>query len=450
MTQARRILLKSSPTDETTPGDGVLLGKALAMDHRRVLVARDLMKSSPMMAEAVISGLLFQGADVIDAGVLSAPATAVAASDYDCAVYVVGREGMTSGYILLNPDGRMYTDRQIRHLELVFQTPPQPPEHDGLGRYTRIDGLADGYDRHILENLRTGFKNFIILDCRCGTTTGSILNLLSKVGVDAFAFNTHDDPNYEPYARNGDEGTDNLEDIVRISPGSIGIRLNGTGTAMEVVDERGELLSMDTVFSLLIMYLKPNSIAIPIDAPSVIEDAFLGRIPIEIETPFSDDNRRYDLTLTEDNASAICDAVAEGVELGYYHGSILFNNGAKIGDGIHAAVLMAEMSGDNSLHQMARALPEYFRESEVYPCEIKADMFRHACEDNLGQYQGRYSRYGNAFRISMDSGWFIIRYTSSGGDNQIEVIAESQDRAYLLGMMEIADEIVDLILVKEQ
>ena len=47
MPQAERILLRSSPSEDTSPEMGLLLGHALAMDHRKVVVGRDLMRSTP-------------------------------------------------------------------------------------------------------------------------------------------------------------------------------------------------------------------------------------------------------------------------------------------------------------------------------------------------------------------------------------------------------------------
>ena len=134
MTQIGRVVLKSSRTENLKPEDGITLGRALAMDHKKVLVGRDSSSSSAMMANSVISGLLFQGTDIIDAGIVSAPAVAMSSVKGDCTVYVAGRRDMVSGYYLLNPDGSMFRDDQIRHLDLFFQNPPARP--------TQFTGIA--------------------------------------------------------------------------------------------------------------------------------------------------------------------------------------------------------------------------------------------------------------------------------------------------------------------
>ncbi len=450
MYNVRRILLKSSSAGETSPDHGIVLGRALAMDHRKIIVARDLMKSSSMMSEAIISGLLFQGADVVDIGVVSLPAAAMAASKADCTVYIAGRTGMMSGYFLLNPDGSMFKDSQLRHLDLVFHKPPEAPDHDSLGNYMHRDGVTEDYNRYMTSQLSKGIVCSVIVDCNCGTTSDSIPQILNGMGADVFAFNTHRDPNYRPFMMAADEDSDNaLESLVKNSPGTIGLRMNGTGTAVEVIDESGNLLSNDQVFAMLVSYLRPKSIAIPVDSSSLIVDAYNRELNLDLETPFEDEGHE-EIVMTVDNASAVCEAVASGVELGYHHGSIVYNSGAALGDGIRTAAFITQLSANNSLRRLVGSFPEYLRESKTYECQMRGDAFRHALDENIGPLADRCTQYGDAYRIQMEKGWFMIRHTTSQkGDNTVEVLAESKDRAYLVGLMEIGDEIVARILRNE-
>ncbi len=443
------MVLKSSQTGDIKPEDGVILGRALAMDKRRVAVARDLMRSSTMMAEAVISGLLSQGASVVDLGEVSAPAAAFAADRTDCTVYVVGREGMMSGYYLLNPDGSMFTESQIRHLDLVYVNPPPAPDHTGLGNYSRMIGVTAEYNNWVMEQFSGEIGCSVILDCRCGITSESVPQILNKLGADVLAFNTHRDSDYRPFSKGADEdGTDILEELVAQSPGSIGIRMNGTGTAMEVIAENGEPIPMDIVFAMIVMYLRPGSIAIPSDSPSAIIDAFEGRIDADI-TPSRNEADEHRLIITDDSASAVCDAVSEGAEIGFYHGSIVFGNGPALGDGIVAATLVTRIAGENSIHRILESFPEYYREEKTFECEMKVDAFKHAMEENLGGLADRCTRYDNGFRFVMDEGWFLIRHFTRLEEYNIGIVAESKDRAYIIGMMEVAGDIVREILRNE-
>lgn len=442
MTQIGRVVLKSSRTENLKPEDGIILGRALAMDHGKVLVARDSSSSSTMMANAVIAGLLFQGADVQDLGVISAPAAAMGSIRGDCTIYVAGRQGMVSGYFLLNPDGSMFRDEQIRHLDLFFQNPPARPSHEKLGRYTLRDGITEDFNRKIASMFKGDTKCTVFLDCRCGTASDSIPQILNKLGADIVTIDAQRDTDY----LGSSEGCDRLMDIVAKNPGCIGIRINRAGTAIEVIDETGRLLPMETVFALLVLYLRPPSIALPVNSSSLMEDVFENGIQSEIETPFPEAESRKTV-LTRDNASAVCEAMIAGTDLGYYHGSILFGGEAAIGDGIRAAAVIAQMAGSNSLHRLADLMPEYLRVEKSVDCGFKAEMFRHLFEDNAKGLAGKWTQYGDSFRIVMDSGWFMLSHVNRAeGNTQIIVTAESKDRAYLAGLMEIADGLTDAII----
>lgn len=447
MTRVGKMVLKSSQTDDTSPEDGIILGRALAMDHSKVVVARDLSHSSAMMADAVISGLLFQGADVVDMGVLSAPATAMCASGGECAVYIAGRHRMMSGYYLMNKDGSLFTDQQVRHLDIVFQKPPEPPDHTGLGRYTVRNGVTEEYNERVIDLLRGDIRCPIIADCVCGTASDSLPQILNSLGADVMTINAQKDPGYVGIA---DRSTvsDRLKDMVVNNPGSIGIRVNGIGTLAEIVDEKGVMLPAEQVFALIILYMRPRAIAVTVSAPSVIEEVFLHGTGIHVDTPFPEpDESEKAIVRTDDSAAAVCEAVAEGADLGYYHGSIVFGGGAVIGDGIRTAAIIGQMAGDNSLHGISASLPRYLRDYREYPCTLSADAFRREFEKASADLKDRTTGYGSMYRVTMESGWFVVRHRARlEGGFSIDATAESDDRAYLAGLMEMADDLVQDVL----
>lgn len=448
MEQSGRIVLKSSQSGNISPEDGISLGRALAMEHRRVVVARDPMRSSSMMAEAVVSGLLSQGADVIDLGVVSAPVAARQSHLWECTVYVAARPGMISGYYLMNPGGGLFRDGQVRHLEILLQNPAEPPGHEGLGCYYVRDGATDEYNDAVSAMFKGDAKCTAVVDCRCGAASSSLPQILNRLGADIVTVNAQWDEDFrQPVAE--DDPLSGLKEMVRNIPGSIGVRTNPIGTAVEVVDEHGDTVPMDRVFALLVLYLRPSAIAIAADAPSVIEDAFMGRVGSGVTTPYPEPQERRTV-MTQDSAAEICDAVAAGAEMGYYHGSIVFGGSAAIGDGIRAAAAIVQMAGDNSLHAITDTLPEYIRDSREYECQMRADTFKRAVEECLGPMADRCTQYGPEFRVVLDGGWFLIRHRQDGEEARIEALAESQDMAYVIGLMEMADDLVRKVLRVER
>lgn len=447
MTRIGRMVLKSSATDDTKPEDGIILGKSLAMDHRKVIVARDAAHSSAMMACAVTAGLLFQGADVVDMGILSAPAAAMCASYGDCAVYIAGRQNMISGYYLMNRDGSLFTDQQVRHLDIYFQSPPVPPDHTGLGRYTVRNGVTEEYNQRIVDLLRGDIRCPIIADCVCGTASESLPQILNRLGADVMTVDAQRDPGFTGPS-DGKDSIGRLEEMVANSPGSIGIRVNGIGTLAEIVDEKGSLLPMEKVFALIVLYMRPKSIAVTVSSPSLIEEVFLHGCDTDVETPFPErPEKDRSIVLTDDSAAAVCEAVVDGADLGYYHGSIVFGGGAAFGDGVRAAAVIGQMAGDNSLHAVSECLPTYLREEKARSCDMDAETFRRAFEKASADLKDRITKHGNVFRATFDSGWFIVKHRARlEGGFEIDTAAESDDRAYLACLTEMADSLVDAIV----
>lgn len=444
MSRIGKMILESSSAENVTPEDGLILGKALAMDHRKVIVARDLSRNSPMMADALISGLLFQGADVIDAGVLSAPTAAMYSPNGDCAVYVSGGWGLAEGYHLMNPDGSMFRDEQIRRLDRVLRAPPAPPSHEGLGTYTTRDGIVEEYNRRIAENLGDGLECSIVLDCGCGTSSDSLPLILNGSGAEVLTLNAQRDPDHVCQQDASDvEWSRRLEKIVADSTGSIGIRVDGTGTSIAVIDENGRTLPPERLFAMLVLYLRPASMAVPLSVTSLITDAFRGDVDADVDSPYELPPEDRSPTFTEESLAAVCQAVGDGAALGYWDGTIVFGGGPAVGDGIKAAAAISRMAGTNSLRGLADSFPAYLREEKDIPCELKADEFRRSFEELVGGLADRCSRYGDGYRISLDDGWFVVRHAVRDDGTRLEIIAESRDRAYLAGLMEIAEDLAD-------
>jgi len=83
-----------------TAENALRIGQTVGMSCRTVCVGSDAGPSSRMIKNSLISGLLSAGAEVSDAGVVPAPAAALASGGSDC-VMMVGEpdeQGRISGY----------------------------------------------------------------------------------------------------------------------------------------------------------------------------------------------------------------------------------------------------------------------------------------------------------------------------------------------------------------
>ncbi len=446
MSQIERLLLRSSSSEDTSPEMGVLLGHALAMDYKTVVIAKDFMKSSTMMKEALVSGILSSGSDVIDLGCTTAPATAMAAKMGDCAVYVSEHRdyGMISGYLLINTDGSLFRRDQIRHLNKILSDRPPMPDYRHLGTRIHKSFATEEYNERIISLFEEGVGASVVLDCGCGTASESAPQILNAIGIDVITINAQIDQNYmsRPILADDTELGD-LEEFVNKESGYIGIAMNKIGTLVTLVDENGRHVDRDKMLALMIMYLRPKKIVVPVDITTLIEDALFGRIDCEVSTPHPEnDPSEIELVLTNCNAGAVCSGVADsGAELGYYDGGVVFGDISMMADGIYTAAILAQLSRDNSINKIIDGFPEYYRDSEILHIECGRDEFTRMIHERIQFIRAEEVIERDGWKANMGEGWFIVRFADE--DDSVEIVAESKDRAYLVGLMEIAGDLVD-------
>lgn len=440
MSQPDRIVLRSSPSEDVTPEMGVLLGHALAMDCKKVVVGMDLMRSSPMMKEALVAGLLSSGANVIDAGVTSCPALALAASYGDCAVYVTEYRGygMNSGYLLINQNGSMFRKEQIRHLNKYLIDPPELPGHGGLGHVVEYHGALRNYNEKLKSLSSENAECSIVLDCSCGPVADSAPQALNRMGAELLTINGQRDPDFVS-GEMDEHGicSDNVLKQMESETGYIGFAMNKIGTMTAVIDEKGRELRPDQVFALTIMFLKPERIAVPIDTTMLVFDAFHGRLDDDPPT-----EERGGLEITDIGVAAVCEAVSAGADLGYYDGGIIYGDVSLMPDGIRTATVIAGIAGGNSINRIIDGFPEYLRDRIAVECPCDKDLFKRKIEELLPDMEGRKVIRDGTWRVDMDGGWYLVRLVKNP-DLSVEVTAESRDRAYLVGLMEIARDLVN-------
>ena len=447
MVKPDRILLRSSPSEDTSPEMGLLLGHALAMDYKRVVIARDLMKSSTMMKEALVAGLTSSGADVIDLGCTSAPVTAMMAKHGDCAVYITEyREyGLISGYLLMNSNGSLFRKDQIRHLDKIFTEKQELPDYRHLGNVRTYNFATEEYNRRLLSILRAPAGCSLVLDCNCGVSADSAPQVLNGMGADVIAVNAQKDRNFisRPISMTEAEHRE-IRQFVESDPGTIGVILNRIGTLATILDEKGSVMDSEKVLALIVMFLKPKCIVVPANMTSLVEDAFWGRIDVGMITPFEDapaEERRF--IRAPMDAGSICEAVANnGADIGFYEDGIIFGDISMMSDGIYASAVVAQMSAENSLYRMCEDLPEYYSDSKQFRFECTRDEFSRMFGERLSTMKFEDIQHIDGWRVQMDDGWFMVRFDDDNEQNLV-VTAESTDRAYLIGLMEIAGDMVE-------
>ena len=447
MERPDKLLLRSSSSEDVTPEMGLILGHALALDYKKVVIGMDLMKSSPMMKNALVSGLVSSGTDVIDVGIVSAPALALAAKMGDCAVYITEfrQLDLISGFVLLNNDGSFFGQEQIRHLNRIFETTYKKPDYKSLGSIREYYLATQDYNRKALSLISEKAGGSIVLNCNCGTASDSAPQIMNMIGADVISINGQKDRNYISDSLSTKEAdTHHMKALVEASAGSTGISLNRIGTQLRVFDETGTPLTDEQVLAILVLYLKPTKVVVPMNMTKFIEDAFRGNIDVEINSPNpAPDAEKTEFIYARPDITGIRKAMIESsADIGYYKGGFIFSAISLTPDAILASEYLALFSGSNNVGSIVRSFPEYFSESKSYKISCGHEDFIRMMNTNLPEVSPIKITEDECWRVEMTGGSFYVTFNRDQEDT-VDVLAESNDKVYLVSLVEVIDGLME-------
>ena len=246
------LTLRSGAGASVSTEMGIEVGRALAAEHRRVAVISDGMRSTHMMEEALISGLLAQGADVLDCGSAAEPAAAYAARLADCAAYVSESPeyGCSSGYRLFGRDGKPFSEEQVRRLDTV-RAGLEYPGSGSVGKRIPYGNAVSDYNSAVSSRIGKIEGAPVLLDCGCGIASVSAPQILESAGIEVISVNGHRSRDFvpkDPSAETQEFGW--LHDFISNKEGCIGIGLDRLGSRATVISEDGSVIDPQTAAAL--------------------------------------------------------------------------------------------------------------------------------------------------------------------------------------------------------
>lgn len=420
--------IQGDSENEITPETVLNIGKTVGTQYRSVTVGRNLSPSSMMIFSSLVAGLMSTGASVRDAGVLPSPVIPYAAQGTDCSIIVGNPDDRDriSGLTFWNTDGRCFSETQMIALSNRFKEPKQLANYKDTGNFKPFTGSIEVYKRKVAEF--TGSADCqVIMDCSPDCTALVAPQIMTMIGVDAITVNCRTVWDCADWSPNPTEvELKSLSKIVKANYGSIGIALNGDGSRVGIIDENSNQIGSTALLQLLVNYLEPKSIAVPIDTTMGIQRAMNGNV-----------------TYCKVGSHNIGECVKSN-ELDYgggSDGSFVFPKISYSTDGMATATIIAKMATEASLGDMVDELPTYHRITEsIRYLDGRANIAKRlSAKIGEMEYDGLCEIDG--WRVEMEGGWFLIRF--SDDDTVIDVIAEGEDKMYSAGLLEIAKEAIN-------
>ncbi|MCW8916178.1 MAG: phosphoglucosamine mutase [Magnetovibrio sp.] len=418
----------------------LMVGQAAALhfkrgDHRhRVIIGKDTRLSGYMLENALTSGFVSCGMDVVLAGPVPTPAVAMLTrsmrADFGVMISASHNPYHDNGIKFFGPDGFKLSDEVEAEIEarLEINMALELADAADLGRARRLDDVVGRYTEFVKQTFPKGASLDglkIVLDCANGAAYKVAPEVLwelgadvIKIGVDPDGFNINDGC--------GSTATDAMQTAVVTHGADIGIALDGDADRVLISDEKGQLVDGDQLMGLIASdwnshgLLKGGSVVATVMSNLGLEK-FLECQDVGLKRTGVGD--RY---VVEEMRRSGCNVGGE------QSGHIVLGDYATTGDGLMAGLqVLAVLAGNG------KPASEACRLFDPFPQLLKNVRYEGSSpleQPNVGK------AIEDAKKRLDGSGRVLIR--KSGTEPLIRVMAEGENEALV---SEVVDELVDLI-----
>ncbi|HET7036637.1 MAG TPA: phosphomannomutase/phosphoglucomutase [Thermomicrobiaceae bacterium] len=246
--------------EEINPEIAYRIGRALvlALEAREVAVGRDMRVSSPALASAIIDGILDQGADVTDIGLVSTDSLyfAVGFYGYDAGVMVTASHNPAeyNGFKLCREEARPVSiDTGLDKIRDLVQRDrfPEPRSHGTLQQREIIPAFA----QHVLSMIdRAAIRPMkIVVDAGNGMAGKIVPAVLGQLPVEVVPLFFELDGRFPNHPANPIE-PENVADLRRAilaKQADFGIAFDGDADRMFILDGQGRFVGGDMITALV-------------------------------------------------------------------------------------------------------------------------------------------------------------------------------------------------------
>ena len=234
---------------------------AVSNGHPRILFGCDGRLSSPMLSAALKDGILSEGCDIVDLGVIPTPLLyfATYTTDLDSGVMLTASHNPADyNGIKIVRHRHCLTPEQIQHIrEHALMLPPSPAAARGtLSTFS----IVDTYIQRVSADISLQRPLKVVVDCGNAVPGTVAPKLLSSLGCDVIPLHCEVDghfPNHHP----DPTVSSNLCDLiatVESHKADLGIGLDGDGDRVVMVTNAGNVIDTDRLLMLLVRDIVPR------------------------------------------------------------------------------------------------------------------------------------------------------------------------------------------------
>ena len=385
---------------------GPLVGAAVSVDAKRIVLATDTRTSRSTLSDAILSGLISGGAEVSFGGIAPTPSVALAAGQADAGVMITASHNPENynGYKLFRPDGSSYTVSQQEEIERRVAEPVYAA-WDKQGSVSPAD-IITPHKEKIHAEITVPENMTVVVDCGNGAGGQITPDVLGADGAKVIPVNC--DPSGK-FARPSEPLEKNLlhiPELIRKTGASCAVVNDGDADRMMAFDNLGRYVDGDSLLALFAKYLDAKQVVTTVDASMSIEEvAEVHRTPVG------------DSFVSEE-------LLSWGTFGGEPSGSWIFPKHSLCPDGPYAAALFAEISSEWNVAEELDALPKYTILRDAVMTPNGKEIMRILGAENPT----------DGIRFADDNGWYLIR--ASGTEPKVRCTAEGRTKEDAKRMLE--------------
>ena len=408
-----------------TPEIAMLVGKATAKvlgggsGHKRVVLGKDTRISGYMLENAITSGLLSMGMDVLAVGPMPTPAVAHLTRSMGavCGIMITASHNPAcdNGIKIFAEDGFKLPDSVELEIEKEMLEGTLAEEGvpcENIGNAYRIEdarGRYIEYAKGSIQNLSLrGLR--IVLDCANGVAYSIAPLIFHELGAEVI------ETAVRPDGLNINDGCgalypENIGRLVREHRADAGIALDGDADRVIFCDANGEEVNGDRIIGMLALaYQRERKLASDTIVVTGMSNLGLMRAMKQagINVEVTDVGDRYVIERMRGGSFNVG---------GEQSGHIIFMDYATTGDGIISALHVLKL-----MKQTGKPLAELAGFMNVFPQEIRS--FGVARKTPFAELSRLPAEIDACREALGESGRTIVRY--SGTENKIRILVEAE------------------------
>ena len=433
--------------EEFTPDFLVNVGRAIGTylpPGSDVILGTDTRVSANMVKDAVISGLLSAGVNVIDIGIAPTPAIQLYTKrhgDFGIAITASHNPPEFNGVKAIAQDGTELPRSEEEKIEKIyFSGKFRNVEWDKVGNYEIREDANEEYVNSILSLVdvnRIKEKHFkVVLDCANGASCFTSPYLLEKLGCKVISLNCQSDGRFPGH--NSEPKPENLKDLVEMvkaTNADLGIAHDGDADRAIFVDDRGRYLYGDKTLALVareIVKERKGIVVTPVSSSLALEAVVK--------------KEGGEVVYTKVGAPIVArkmievDAIFGGEE----NGGLIFPEHQYCRDGAMALAKIIEILAkkEKNLSELVDELPKYKQMKISVECENEKK--EKVLEELKKRVKGENVNTLDGVKIMGKDWWVLIR--PSGTEPIYRIYAEARDENILKKKVEKYKEMLKNII----